>query len=248
MAPVRRRTKALLAVAGVLLVAVVGLAWFLVGEDDPTVDVAAGAPTTADPAAGPGNTEPTTAPGPTTAEGTSPAADEPGGAGAGTSGPPAPPAPACAGVLSGNEAAAALGAPVARVETRDGFLLRSCTWWTGGDRYLLVQVSRGVAASRDQYELSRLPGDRTVAGIGQDARWTRDTGLLDVLDGPARFQVGLFTAAGGPAAAWSRAAPAARCIRCWCTSPSPCTRPAWSSTRSRTWPTTATRTCAAPSP
>jgi hypothetical protein len=195
MAPVRRRTKALLAAAGVLLVGVVGLAWFLVGEDDPGGAAAGGAPTTADPA-GPGDTEPTTAPGPTTAEGTSPAGAQPG-----TSGPPAPPAPACAGVLSGTEAAAALGAPVARVETRDGFLLRSCTWWTGGDRYLLVQVSRGVAASRDQYELSRLPGDRSVAGIGQEARWTRDTGLLDVLDGPARFQVGLFTSAGGPAAA-----------------------------------------------
>jgi hypothetical protein len=90
---------------------------------------------------------------------------------------------------------------VARVESRDGFLLRACTYWTSGDRYLLVQVNRGVAASRDQYELSRLPGDRAVAGIGQAARWTRDTGLLDVLDGPARFQVGLFTQAGTPAAA-----------------------------------------------
>jgi len=30
---------------------------------------------------------------------------------------------------------------------------------------------------------------------------SRDTGLLDVLDGPARFQVGLFTQAGTPAAA-----------------------------------------------
>jgi len=36
MAPVRRRTRALLVVAGLLLVAVVGLAWFLVGDDDPT--------------------------------------------------------------------------------------------------------------------------------------------------------------------------------------------------------------------
>ena len=40
-----------------------------------------------------------------------------------------------------------------------------------------------------------------MAGIGQAARWTRDTGLLDVLDGAARFQVGLFTPAGGPVAA-----------------------------------------------
>jgi hypothetical protein len=199
MAPVRRRTKTMLAVAGLLLVAVVGLTWFLVAEDDPTGAAAAGAPTTADPAAGPADTEPTTAPGATAADGT--AGDGAGGAaGPGTSGRPAPPAPACAGVLSGDEAAAALGAAVARVETRDGFLLRSCTYWSRADRYLLVQVSRGVAASKDQYELSRLPGDRTVAGIGQAARWTRDTGLLDVLDGAARFQVGLFTAAGTPAA------------------------------------------------
>ena len=149
MAPVRRRTRALLVVAGLLLVAVVGLAWFLVGEDDPTTGAgAAGAPATLDPAAGPAEPEPTTAPGPTTAEGTSPAGDQGGaGTGPGTSGPPAPPAPACAGVLSGAEAASALGAAVARVETRDGFLIRSCTFWTGGDRYLLVQVNRGVAAS-----------------------------------------------------------------------------------------------------
>ena len=86
------------------------------------------------------------------------------------------------------------------MEARDGFLVRTCTFWTSGDRYLLVQVNRGVSASRDQFELSRLPGDRAVAGIGQSARWTRDTGLLDVLDGAARFQVGLFTPAGGPAA------------------------------------------------
>ena len=200
MAPaVRRRTKALLVVTGLLLVAVVGLAWFLVGNDDPAADgTAAGAPgTTADPAAGPAVAEPA----PTTAEGTSAPGGLTGGSGPGTSGPPAPPAPACPSVISDAEAMAALGAPVARVEARDGFLVRTCTFWSGGDRYLLVQVSRGVAASRDQFELSRLPGDRAVGGIGQAARWTRDTGLLDVLDGGARFQVGLFTPAGTPAAA-----------------------------------------------
>jgi hypothetical protein len=200
MAPVRRRTTALLVTAGLLLVAVVGLAWFLVAEDDPE-GAAAGVPvTTAGPAAG---AAPTTASGPATARGGTTAGDAVGGgdAGSGTSGPPAPPAPPCAGVLSGAEAAAALGTPVVRVESRDGFLVRACTWWTSGDRYLLVQVNRGVAASRDQYELSRLPGDRAVAGVGQAARWTRDTGLLDVLDGAARFQVGLFTPAGTPAAA-----------------------------------------------
>ena len=116
----------------------------------------------------------------------------------GTSGPPAPPAPACQNVLSDAEAGAALGASVARVEARDGFLVRTCTFWTSGDRYLLVQVNRGVSASRDQFELSRLPGDRAVAGIGQSARWTLDTGLLDVLDGAARFQVGLFPRPAAP--------------------------------------------------
>ncbi|HSO51634.1 MAG TPA: hypothetical protein VL330_02600 [Actinomycetes bacterium] len=204
MAPVvRRRTKAMLALAGLLLAAVVGLAWFLVGEDDPAAPDAAGAgpATTADPAAGPAGPDPTTAPGPAATDATSASGDQAGdGAASGTSGPPAPPAPACQSVLSDAEAGAALGASVARVEARDGFLLRTCTFWTSGDRYLLVQVSRGVAASRDQFELSRLPGDRAVTGIGQAARWTRDTGLLDVLDGAARFQVGLFTPAGGPAA------------------------------------------------
>jgi hypothetical protein len=201
MAPVvRRRTKAMLALAGLLLAGVVGLAWFLVGEDDPAAPDAAGAgpATTADPAAGPAGPDPTTATGPAATEGTSQPGGQP-GENAGT-GAPAPPAPACQNVISDAEAGAALGASVARVEARDGFLVRTCTFWTSGDRYLLVQVSRGVAASRDQFELSRLPGDRAVSGIGQAARWTRDTGLLDVLDGAARFQVGLFTPAGGPAA------------------------------------------------
>lgn len=201
MAPVvRRRTKAMLALAGLLLAAVVGLAWFLVSEDDPVAPDAAGAgpATTADPA-GP---DPTTATGPAATEGTSQPGGQPGeDAGPGATGTPAPPAPACQNVLSDAEAGAALGASVARVEARDGFLVRTCTFWTSGDRYLLVQVSRGVAASRDQFELSRLPGDRAVTGIGQAARWTRDTGLLDVLDGAARFQVGLFTPAGTTAAA-----------------------------------------------
>ncbi len=204
MAPVvRRRTKAMLALAGLLLAAVVGLAWFLVSEDDPAGPDAAGAgpATTADPAAGPAGPDPTTATGPAATEATSASGGQVADDGSpGTSGPPAPPAPACQNVLSDAEAGAALGASVARVEARDGFLVRTCTFWTSGDRYLLVQVNRGVSASRDQFELSRLPGDRAVTGIGQSARWTRDTGLLDVLDGAARFQVGLFTPAGGPAA------------------------------------------------
>ena len=194
----RRRASALLLTAGLLLVAVLGLAWFLVGQDDPADQAAGASATTTDPAARPN----TTAPDPTTAEGADAAGDPAAGGGdTDASGPPAPPAPACQRVISSGEAAAALGATVARTESRDGFLVRSCTFWTSNDRYLLVQVSRGVAASRDQYELSRLPADRTVPGIGQAARWTRDTGLLDVFDGAARFQVGLFTAGGAPAAA-----------------------------------------------
>jgi hypothetical protein len=216
MAPlVRRRTTLMLALAGLLLAVAAGLAWFLVGEDDLAGGAAAGAPTTTDPAAGPAGPDPTTAQAPATAEGGGPAAGGPGGGPSGTSGPPAPPAPACQRVISDAEAAAALGAPVTRTEARDGFLVRTCTFWSGGGRYLLVQVSRGVAASRDQFELSRLPGDRTVAGIGQAARWTRDTGLLDVLDGAARFQVGLFTPAGTADAAVeppARLATAARAV------------------------------------
>jgi hypothetical protein len=194
MAPIRRRTTALLVAAGLLLVAVVGLAWFLVGDDVPGGPPAGVAATTA--AGDAAGAATTTAPGPTAAEGPSATTSAAGGNGPGTSGPPAPPAPACQRVLSDAEAAAALGAAVARTESRDGFLLRTCTFWAASGRYLLVQVSRGVAASKEQYELSRLPADRDVAGIGQAARWTRDTGLLDVLDGGARFQVGLFTAAG----------------------------------------------------
>ena len=201
MAPRRRRTSALLTLAGLLLVAVVGLAWFLVGQDDPADQAAGASATTTDPAARPDGAAATTAPGPTTAEGAEATGDPAAGGATDASGPPAPPAPACQQVISSGEAAAALGAAVARTESRDGFLVRSCTFWTSNDRYLLVQVSRGVAASRDQYELSRLPADKPVSGIGQAARWTRDTGLLDVFDGAARFQVGLFTAAGAPAAA-----------------------------------------------
>jgi hypothetical protein len=199
--PRRSRAPALLLVAGLLLVAVLGLAWFVVGDDDPADQAAGASATTAAPAAGSDGAAATTAPGPTTAEGADAAGDPAAGGDTDASGPPAPPAPACQRVISDTEAAAALGAAVARAESRDGFLVRSCTFWSSNDRYLLVQVSRGVAASRDQYDLSRLPADKNVPGIGQAARWTRDTGLLDVFDGAARFQVGLFTEAGAPAAA-----------------------------------------------
>jgi hypothetical protein len=199
MAPRRRpRTAALALAAGLLLAGVVALGWLLIGEDDLT-GVAADGP------AGP--PEQTATPGPTTTDSGGPAATNPQGdrpaasAGPATSGPPAPPAPACRQLLSEEEAAAALRAGVVRVQTHDGFLVRACTFWSAGDRYLLVQVQRGVAASPNHYELSRLPGDRPVAGIGRAARWTPDAGLLDVLEGDARFQVGLFAAGGAPEAA-----------------------------------------------
>ena len=197
MAPVRRRTTALLLAAGLLLVVVVGLAWFLVGNDGPSGGTAAGVPATTAADGGTDGTATTPGPGTTAGEGASPTtAPAVGGSGSDTSGPPAPPAPACQRVLSEAEAATALGAAVTRTESRDCFLLRTCTFWTASGRSQLVQVCRGIAASKEQYELSRLPADRDVAGIGQAARWTRDTGLLDVLDGGARFQVGLFSAAG----------------------------------------------------
>jgi hypothetical protein len=201
MAPVRRRRITLLAlVAGLLAAAVVGMAWLTADDPDPLGGTAAGVPTTAADATRStvGSGPATTAPGGTEA-GEATAGTDAGGAAPDATGPPAPPAPACQRVLSEAEAAAALGAAVARVDANDGFLVRSCLYRSRGDRYLLVHVYRGVAASRDQYELSRLPDDRTVAGIGESARWTPDTGLLDVLDGAARFQVGLFTPAGAPA-------------------------------------------------
>ena len=200
MAPARRRRiTVLLLVFGVLLAAVVAMAWLTADDPDTTGGAVADAPSTTAAANRAGSSPATTAPGGTSAQPGTAAGDA--GGETGTSGPPAPPAPACASVMTEAEAAAALGAPVARLESQDGFLVRSCTFWTHSNRYLLVQVHRGVAASRDQYELSRLPNDRTVAGIGQAARWTPDTGLLDVLDGPARFQVGLFDPAGAPEAA-----------------------------------------------
>jgi hypothetical protein len=199
MPPVRRRRTTLLALAaGLLLVVVVGLAWLAADDPDATGGVAAGAPTTAaEPAAGPANRGPTTAPEGSTGNG-SPAGAAATSAGSGAPGPPAGP---CQRIVSDAEAAAALGAAVARVEARDGSLVRLCTFRSSSDRYLLVQVQRGVATARDQFELSRLAADRPVAGIGQAARWTPDTGLLDVLVDGGRFQVGLFTPSGAPASA-----------------------------------------------
>jgi hypothetical protein len=47
--------------------------------------------------------------------------------------------------------------------------------------------------------MGRRPDDQPVAGVGDEAWFTADTGLLDVRVGAARFQVGLLDAAGRPA-------------------------------------------------
>ena len=102
-------------------------------------------------------------------------------------------------LLTRAEAAAALGESVARVQARQGFLVRSCLFSGAHGRQLVLQLHRGPAASLAQYRMSRRPDDRPVAGVGDQAWFTADTGLLDVRVGAARFQVGLLDAAGGPA-------------------------------------------------
>jgi hypothetical protein len=97
------------------------------------------------------------------------------------------------------EAAAALGRPVARVQQRQGFLVRSCLFTSAGGRQVIVQLHQGSAASRAQFRMGRRPDDQAVAGIGDEAWFTPDTGLLDVRQGAARFQVGLLDATGQPA-------------------------------------------------
>jgi hypothetical protein len=194
--PPRRRARRppLALAAGLVLVGLAGLVWY-VGPGrggDPTgaasIDQdAAARPTRApDPTAGTSGSEVTGAP--RSAEGAQ-------GRGA-TTGPPSP-APACERVLSTSNAAAALGRPVARVQARDGRFVRACLFWDGGDdRYLLVQLQQGPTASRAAFRLGRRPVDRPVAGVGEAARWEPDTGLLDVLDGADRFQVGVLRTAG----------------------------------------------------
>jgi hypothetical protein len=192
----RRPPLLLLAVAGLVLAGLVGLVWYVGpsrGED-----FAGGAVTTGPDAAagGTGATGPTrAAPSDSGAGRSGPAEGGPGPGG--TTGAPPPAAPACERVLSAGEAAAALGRPVARVQARDGFLVRACLFWDrGNDRYLLVQLQQGPTASETAFRLSRRPVDKPVAGIGGAARWEPDTGLLDVLDGATRFQVGVFDTGG----------------------------------------------------
>jgi hypothetical protein len=129
--------------------------------------------------------------------GTTAAASTPG---AGAGGPGRAAADPCR-LVSGAEAAAALQRPVARIQRRQGFLVRSCVFsGEGGGRQLVVQVDQGPAASETQFRMGRTPGDQRVAGVGDEAWFTPDTGLLDVRAGTARFQVGLLDVAGGAGA------------------------------------------------
>jgi hypothetical protein len=98
------------------------------------------------------------------------------------------------------EAAAVLGRPIVNLQQRQGFLMRSCLFSSDRiGRQVIVQLHQGPAASREQFRMSRRPDDQPVAGVGDEAWFTPDTGLLDVLVRTARFQVGLLDATGRPA-------------------------------------------------
>jgi hypothetical protein len=123
----------------------------------------------------------------------------PGGSSAGT--PPTAPAAGPASdpcrLVTRAEAAAVLGRPVVKVQPRQGFLMRSCLFvGARGGRQLIVQLHQGPAASRAQFRMARRPDDQPVTGVGEEAWFTPDTGLLDVREGAARFQIGLLDAAG----------------------------------------------------
>ena len=158
-------------------------------------------------AAAPGTAPPGAAPATTAAAATTPAAGTRG------SSPLAAPTVPCGQLVRTGEAAAVLGRPVGRVEVRDGFLVRSCLFWSG-DRYVVVELDSGADATRTAYELAGRAGDRAVAGVGDVARFTPDTGLLDVLAGSARFRVGLLSSAGGkgPASPTPRLVALARAV------------------------------------
>jgi hypothetical protein len=127
----------------------------------------------------------------------------PGASAAGTT-PTAPTAPGQASdpcrLITRAEAAAALGRPVAKVQPRTGFLIRSCLFSSArGGRQVIVQLHHGPAASLAQFRMARRPDDQPVAGVGDEAWFTPDTGLLDVRKDPARFQLGLLDATVRPA-------------------------------------------------
>jgi hypothetical protein len=97
------------------------------------------------------------------------------------------------------EAAAELGQPIAKAQPRQGFLVRSCLFSSArGGRQLIVQLHQGPAASMAQFRMGRRADDQPVAGVGDEAWFAPDTGLLDVRKDAARFQVGLLDATGRP--------------------------------------------------
>jgi hypothetical protein len=101
-------------------------------------------------------------------------------------------------LVTGPEVAAVLQRPVARIQRRQGFLVRSCLFSDeGGGRHVIVQLDQGPAASETQFRMGRTDQDQPVAGVGDEAWFTPDTGLLDVRKGAARFQVGLLDLTGG---------------------------------------------------
>jgi len=114
--------------------------------------------------------------------------------------PTAPPSPGPAAdpcrLVTRAEATAALGQPVAKTQRRQGFLVRSCLLSSARGRQLIVQLHEGLSASLAQFRMGRRPDDQPVAGVGDEAWFTADTGLLDVRKGAARFQVGLLDATG----------------------------------------------------
>jgi hypothetical protein len=129
-----------------------------------------------------------------------PGAGVPAAATASTAGSPSRPvqaAPDPCRLATRAEVAAVLGRPVAKVQPRQGFLVRSCLFLgAGASRQVVVQLNYGPAASREQFRMARSPGGQPVRGVGDEAWFTPDTGLLDVRKGAARFQVGLLDTAG----------------------------------------------------
>jgi hypothetical protein len=129
-----------------------------------------------------------------------PGARVPAAATATTAGPSSRPVQAAADpcrLATRAEVAAVLGRPIAKVQPRQGFLVRSCLFLgAGASRQVVVQVNYGPAASREQFRMARATGGQPVRGVGDEAWFTPDTGLLDVRKGAARFQVGLLGTAG----------------------------------------------------
>jgi hypothetical protein len=136
-----------------------------------------------------------------TAGGQAATTSRPGAPSAAGTTPTAPPSPGPASdpcrLVTRAEAATALGQPIAKAQPRQGFLVRSCLFTSArGGRQLIVQLHQGPAASLAHFRMARRPDDQPVVGVGDDAWFTPDTGLLDVRKGAARFQVGLLDVTG----------------------------------------------------